>query len=48
MDYYFSNLINMAIVPRGGLFNISWEFHVVLVVNRDGEVVRELHSRIMS
>ena len=29
MDYCFPDLIHMAIVPRGGLFNIFGEFYIV-------------------
>jgi len=48
MDYYFPDLINMAIMPRGGEYVIFLGFYTVLVVNRDRKVARELHSRIRS
>lgn len=40
----------MAIRARGGVILISFflGFYIVLVVNRDREEVRELHSKIRS
>ena len=46
MDYYFLNLINMAIMPRDGNMYIGEFINIVLV--GEGEIDRELHSKISS
>ena len=48
MDYYFPDLRKYGYSAKGKGYLIFWGFFIVLVVNRDGEVVRELHSRIRS